>query len=563
MIKKYIILFILIYSITSAQTAAVVDVNNFYIPFNNKGILADVNFGSAGSLARYPGSEGKGIIFSAGFYLSGYKNEDLFANGAASSFIVEDYLPGNIGTSPSDPKNIIYTVKIDDPYYGKAWQNWKNAVNQGAYYYDGNGNGYYDPIDHNGNGIWEESEDRPDLLFDATYFTVYNDSQPRNKRRWNTVEPIGIEIRQTLFASGSVPELQDVIFIRYSILYKGLDKAFEPDTLNDIIFSVWTDMDIGNPIDDLIGCDTLINSAYGYNNGPDTWYNPGNAWGESPPAIFRTILQGPPIRTDNQNDFAYSRRGQALGEEKIIGWRNGKLNAYIGNIGGFRLTTEADNPIQARNHMEGLLTTGEIVNPCDFLFGEILGGLNCDVINPRFWYSGDPVIKQGWLCKVRDDKTDLLSTENFTLIRNQPVDIIVAYTVGHGTDHLSSITDGRNKVRKLFEIYEQNFPGSYTPPNYEEIYPKEFSLSQNYPNPFNPSTTIKFTVPLDVKRETSNTKLVVYDILGREVKTLVNENRAPGSYEITFDASQLASGVYFYRLTSGDFMQTKKMILIR
>ncbi|RJP60166.1 MAG: T9SS C-terminal target domain-containing protein [Ignavibacteriales bacterium] len=213
--------------------------------------------------------------------------------------------------------------------------------------------------------------------------------------------------------------------------------------------------------------------------------------------------------------------------------------------------------------MEGLLTTGEIVNPCDFLFGEILGGLNCDVINPRFWYSGDPVIKQGWLCKVRDDKTDLLSTENFTLIRNQPVDIIVAYTVGHGTDHLSSITDGRNKVRKLFEIYEQNFPGSYTPPNYEEIYPKEFSLSQNYPNPFNPSTTIKFTVPLDVKRETSNTKLVVYDILGREVKTLVNENRAPGSYEITFDASQLASGVYFYRLTSGDFMQTKKMILIR
>ncbi|HSH24028.1 MAG TPA: T9SS type A sorting domain-containing protein, partial [Massilibacterium sp.] len=93
----------------------------------------------------------------------------------------------------------------------------------------------------------------------------------------------------------------------------------------------------------------------------------------------------------------------------------------------------------------------------------------------------------------------------------------------------------------------------------------EFSLSQNYPNPFNPSTTIKFTIPsvVDAKFASTTTKVVVYDILGREIKTLINENLSPGSYEVTFDAYQLSSGVYFYRLSAGNFVETKKMILLR
>jgi hypothetical protein len=88
--------------------------------------------------------------------------------------------------------------------------------------------------------------------------------------------------------------------------------------------------------------------------------------------------------------------------------------------------------------------------------------------------------------------------------------------------------------------------------------PQDFLLVQNYPNPFNPSTGIRFQVP-----GVSDVKLVVYDLLGREVATLVNERKAPGSYEATFDASGLASGVYFYRLQSGDFTQTRKLCVLR
>jgi len=93
--------------------------------------------------------------------------------------------------------------------------------------------------------------------------------------------------------------------------------------------------------------------------------------------------------------------------------------------------------------------------------------------------------------------------------------------------------------------------------------PTEFSLSQNYPNPFNPSTAIRFTIPSNVKRETSNVTLKVYDILGREIATLVNEEKSAGSYEVEFDATNLSSGVYFYQLRAGGFVDTKKLILIK
>lgn len=91
----------------------------------------------------------------------------------------------------------------------------------------------------------------------------------------------------------------------------------------------------------------------------------------------------------------------------------------------------------------------------------------------------------------------------------------------------------------------------------------EFALNQNYPNPFNPSTTINFTVPSDVKRETSNVKLIVYDILGKEMAVLVNQQMQPGNHEVSFNADNFSSGMYFYKLTTGNFVQTKKMLLIK
>lgn len=88
--------------------------------------------------------------------------------------------------------------------------------------------------------------------------------------------------------------------------------------------------------------------------------------------------------------------------------------------------------------------------------------------------------------------------------------------------------------------------------------PTVYKLNTNYPNPFNPTTTISFSIP-----KTSLTKLVIYDVLGREISRLVNEVKNPGNYSVTFNAKNLASGVYFYRLEAGDFVDVKKMLLIK
>jgi hypothetical protein len=92
----------------------------------------------------------------------------------------------------------------------------------------------------------------------------------------------------------------------------------------------------------------------------------------------------------------------------------------------------------------------------------------------------------------------------------------------------------------------------------ENTIPKSYALYQNYPNPFNPTTTIEFDIP-----EKTNVKLVVYDILGREVETLVNKEFEPGKYKINFTATNLPSGVYFYTLRTPKFTKTNKMLLIK
>jgi hypothetical protein len=88
--------------------------------------------------------------------------------------------------------------------------------------------------------------------------------------------------------------------------------------------------------------------------------------------------------------------------------------------------------------------------------------------------------------------------------------------------------------------------------------PVTYALEQNYPNPFNPKTEIRYQVS-----GVSLVKITVYDLLGREVTTLVNEPKAPGSYEVSFDGSGLSSGVYIYRMTAGSFVQSRKMLLLK
>ncbi|MFH1197853.1 MAG: T9SS type A sorting domain-containing protein, partial [bacterium] len=142
----------------------------------------------------------------------------------------------------------------------------------------------------------------------------------------------------------------------------------------------------------------------------------------------------------------------------------------------------------------------------------------------------------------------------------------IGFIKGHGSSNSTkeySFTDksinGGGKFQYRLKQIDTDGSYSYSETVEVTVLPNQFMLSQNYPNPFNPSTVISFQLPV-----ISNVKLKVYNILGNEVTTLVNEQKEAGYYEIEFNASQLPSGVYFYALRAGDkFGSTKKMLHVK
>ncbi len=128
------------------------------------------------------------------------------------------------------------------------------------------------------------------------------------------------------------------------------------------------------------------------------------------------------------------------------------------------------------------------------------------------------------------------------------------------------VTAEGNKYNLVYAKINGKEYGTFVGVNEQEIIPSTYSLSQNYPNPFNPTTKIKFSIPAVETRRGESLQYVtlkVFDMLGNEIATLVNEEKLPGDYEVTVNGNNLASGVYFYRLTTKDFSLYKKMILIK
>jgi hypothetical protein len=540
------------------------DVNKIKLPFDNAGVIAAVGFFHGGTFDNIE------FLFSAGFFLSGYTNNELWGNGVASSARIRDYYPGKVGIPPDDPKNNIYVVHSSDSPFGQSWQDWRYAVAIGADFYDGNEDGIYNPEDLNRNGTWDLNEDRPDIFGDVTAWCVFNDGVPFEYRQFPGMKPQRIEIQQTIFASGYylTGYIQNIIFFRYRII----NKATVSPVMDDVIFGIWTDPDIGSDIgyiDDLVGSDTVLNSGIAYNYGNDP------AYGSNPPAFITNILQGPvsyiPGETfidvnlngvydegiDTPLDTAYHFNGLFIGSESFPGAKNLSASSFVHFIQSHPTVGDPWDHLQERNFMTGKDKFGNYLDPCTWNYGTVTG-VNCNDVNPLFWYSGDPVTNTGWINNNPADQRMMINTGPFQLKENEPIDIWIAYIVGRGSNALNSVTIAKDINQYALNYYKSNFFVLPSDVDDDFVLLTDYYLFQNYPNPFNPLTTIKYQVP-----SISKVSLKIYDVLGREIATLVNEEKSAGRYEVVLNASAYASGVYLYRLAAGSFSEIKKMLLIK
>jgi hypothetical protein len=344
--------------------------------------------------------------------------------------------------------------------------------------------------------------------------------------------------------------------------------------MDSVYWGAFADADLGNYTDDLVGCDTLRQGGFTWNDGWD------NVFGDSPPCFFIDLLQGPVVYipgvtfTDTNGngvydagidatlDTAYNVRGRVFGKAAFAGAKNLPLSSFVNSIGSHPVRSGFNTTIATRNFMLGRLGNGEHLDPCMDPHGQVFG-VPCTKIPDQFWYSGEVVAGFGWIYITPSEVRQLQSAGPFRLVKDEPIDLIIAYIVGRGVDAAASVGQAQRISDFTQRFFDSNFDPTVGVAERRAELPREFALQQNYPNPlhvsrFNPSTTIRFSLPA-----ASPVKLKIFDAVGREMTTLVDGQLAPGVHQIEFAPKNLPGGVYFYRLQAGERRVIKKMLLLR
>lgn len=491
----------------------------------------DFNSASWSSL-NYGTLPAKRVLFDAGFWVSGFYNGEI---RSAIKYYSANYSPGPIingrpamDESPSDSLRYrVYKVfKGNDPQNPDLLE-W--------------------PADF---GAPTNEQGEPIIFGDQILWSVYNmfDSNSVNPNFVTTKQKgiLPIEVQQKIYGrEGNKKDFENifhnVFFIEWTIINKGsssIDSAF---------IGLWADIDFYDINSNIPAVDIDRQTGYLW-SGID--FTP--SLGGVPPSVGLTLLYGP---VKSHPDSTAIFKGREI---------SGKYNLGLNSFKGIGDDTNLD-PLYGppRNEVQVYSSANGFSNG---------GGIIIDPTTTRstkFPFSGDPINETGWLFpsdKVGNGSGIILFTGPFDLAPSDTQWVMAAFVPGLGVDKKESIIKMREKIDILHSQPYDSLAFGNTPiiitsleENLEEL-PQTFTLSQNYPNPFNPSTTIEFNVPLNTTR---NVKLSIYNILGQEIKTLLNKPMSPGHHSITFDASELSTGVYVYKLSSESTIISKKMILIK
>ncbi len=480
------------------------------------------------------------IVYEQGLWVLGKINGEKHAavtewNTHFSPGPIINGLPAMIYNPADSSRYSIYKITKGDDSDNPDYANW--PIDFGA------------PVDDYG---------KPLIKGDQTLWTAFNaaDSSTLNYWKWfqpnNYLNLLPIEIQQLAFARAgdkkdNVDIFSNTMFFEYTIINKGnsvIDSAF---------VGFWTDIDVY--ISDLNppAVDTTAQLGYCWVL-EDTFYN--FAPQRAPAAVGFSLIYGPSV--------------PAIGENAIFNGHN--LPDHI----NLPLTSfHALNDDQIYVQPFSMATSVESAwNMANGLNGD--GSPNIDPSNgkiTKFQLSGDPITNTGWVYDINHTGGGagfVMFTGPFNLAVNDTQWIMIALTPGLGNNRIESIKIMREKALLLKTLPYDTLAYGITPykidyvdttnlPNIieSEIIPDQLVLYQNFPNPFNPETTIIFGVP-----QNEHITLQIFDILGREIQTLIDTDKNAGTYRVRFNSSDIASGIYIYRISSNSSSVSRKMIIL-
>jgi len=571
---KTLILIISLFSISNANThkpfipksdAPVSNIffqpNNVNTCFRSDGIFNydKINFAQnlAGLIWPVSAAQRLTIDYSSGIWIGAKINGDI---RTAVSMYNSTFSPGNVPILGQVPPSTVcsdssfkgYLVNLVDQslvnggvrtkiaggntYYitYDAWSNW--PVDKGAPYVEVNGIPGYQPGWNGDRPGIGNSNARPDEISFMVFMDYTNCTDNLHIAEISLpggTLPLGVEIQQVSFAVNIAP-YADMYFIKWKIINKS------SNIWDSTYICIADDPDIGDGTDDAAGCDSVRQMGYAYNGDN---YDP--MYGNAPPAVGYRILQSPMKQTGNPLDTAKLPYGIYIGY-KLIGLTG--YNVFINtndpcagdpsdaNAGYFYMT--------GRNGCGNPLVNPITNIPTKFKYNN---RLNCE----GMW--------TGWYDSIPSDVRQIMSMGPLNMHPSDTQIIVTSVMAAKGIDYSGSVCQLLSLSDLAKQYYDTNFV--ITPigirNNSSEI-PETIKLYQNYPNPFNPNTKIKFQIA-----KLWNAKLTIYDALGREVTTLVNEQLRPGTYEVEWDGTNYASGIYCYRLLSGNYSEIRKMILLK
>ncbi|MEO6694070.1 MAG: T9SS type A sorting domain-containing protein [Ignavibacteria bacterium] len=464
---------------------------------------------------EWPINSNKFARYASGLWIGAKVNNDTLIAIAEYDY---EYLPGYIDNFgiPQGNDNPDYRIFNFTPTDTSDYMAWRTiAAGQGAY------------IDSAGN---------PFKMGAQTMFYSYTDGYPdAHGNNAGSTLPLKAQILQTNWCYINAGT-QDIAFTEFRVINRS------STVWTNAYIAIWTVDDLGDATDDAIASDTLRQLGYTYN-----YTNNDAMYGSNPPAVGTRVLRSPLIFTGNMNDTVKYFSPPGSNKLRIrVGYKYTKVPVFNTYTNGDPGNGDPANYQETYRMLQGLRGDGNNwINPTSGQF-------------TKQTYSGDPVTGAGWNMTAGNDRRFMQSLGPLNMNPNDTQSIIIAQVVARGSSNLNSISQLRALSDLAQTLYDGNFQTVVSVSNISTTVPDKYSLSQNYPNPFNPVTNLQFAIS-----QPGFVSLKVFDMLGKEVAALVNENLNPGTYKYNFDAAGLPSGVYFYTLKTAGFIETKRMMLMK